>query len=169
MLKESIQNALNEQINREFYASFLYLAMAAHFEAANLQGFAQWMYAQSEEEYGHAMRLFHFILDRGGQVELKAVEGPPMQFGGHLAVFEQALAHERLVSEMIDQLYGQAQAENDFATQIHLQWFVTEQVEEEDLISGIVDRLRLAADSNSALLMLDMELGQREGDPAEEA
>ncbi len=169
MLKESMQNALNEQINREFYASFLYLAMAAHFEAANLQGFAQWMYAQSEEEYGHAMRLFHFILDRGGRVELNSVEGPPRQFGGHLAVFEQAFAHERQVSEMIDQLYGQAQAENDFATQIQLQWFVTEQVEEENLISSIVERLRLAADSNSALLMLDMELGQREGDPAEEA
>ena len=164
MLNQTMQDALNEQINREFYAFYVYLAMAAHFDAQNLTGFAHWMYVQSEEERGHAMRLFHFVIERGGQVQLRPVEAPPAEFGSPLAVFEQALAHERQVTGWINGLYEQAIQEQDHATRIHLQWFVTEQVEEEDVVSEIVDKLKLAGENKTALLMLDRDFRQRSPD-----
>jgi len=161
MLKETMQNALNEQINREFYAFYLYLAMAAHFKAENLTGFAGWMRVQSEEEYGHAMRIFQFINERSGQVTLLPIAAPPPAFGPPLAVFEQALAHERQVTEWINQIYEQAIQEHDYATRVHLQWFVTEQVEEEAVLTEMVDKLKRAGDNQSALLLLDRDLSQR--------
>jgi ferritin len=161
MLKESMQKALNEQINREFYAFYLYLSMAGHFEVENLKGFANWMYRQSEEERGHAMRLFDFVNDRGGHVKLQAIAAPPAEFGSPVSIFEQALEHERKVTEWINQLYEQSIQESDYATRVHVQWFVTEQVEEEDTLTEIVDQLKLAGDNKSALLLLDWELGRR--------
>ena len=161
MLNETMQNALNEQINREFYAFYLYLSMAAHFDAQNLTGFAHWMYVQSEEERGHAMRIFHFVTERGGQVKLQPIEAPPAMFDAPLSVFEQALEHERMVTGRINALYEQAIQEQDYATRVHLQWFVTEQVEEEDILTEIVDKLKLAGDNKSALLLLDRDFRQR--------
>ncbi|HXF61198.1 MAG TPA: ferritin [Caldilineaceae bacterium] len=166
MLSETMQNALNEQINREFYAFYLYLAMAAHFDAQNLTGFAHWMYVQSEEERGHAMRIFNFVIERGGQVKLHPIEAPPSEFGSPLSVFEQALAHERKVTEWINALYEKAIQEQDYATRVHLQWFVTEQVEEEDVVSEIIDKLKLAGDNKSALLLLDRDFRLRTPDEA---
>nr|WP_290666501.1 ferritin [Ardenticatena sp.] len=162
-MQEAIQDALNEQINREFYASYLYLAMAAHFEAQSLDGFAGWMYAQSEEEYGHAMRIIKYMLERGAPVELKAIAAPPEEFGSPLDIFKQALAHEQHVTEAIHALYKLAAEHEDYATMKHLDWFIEEQVEEEDTVGRIVDRLAMAGDDRAALLMLDGELAQRSG------
>ncbi len=167
MLSERVQQALNEQINREFYASYLYLAMAAHFEEQSLDGFARWMYAQSEEEYGHAMRILRHVLERGGHVELASIAAPPAEFGAPLDVFQQSLDHERKVTGHIHDIYRLAMEEQDYAAQSLMEWFVNEQVEEEDTVGRIVDRLRMAGDDRAAILMLDAELGSRQGEEGE--
>lgn len=161
MIKERILKALNDQINREFYASYLYLAMAAHFDLQSLDGFARWMFKQSEEEYGHAMRILNHVLERGGRVELQPIAAPPSEFGTPLDIFRQALEHEQRVTGYINDIYKMAVEEEDYATQSLMEWFVNEQVEEEDTIGRIVDRLELAGDNRAAILMLDAELGQR--------
>jgi ferritin len=157
-----MQDALNGQITKEFYASQLYLAMSAHFEALNLRGFARWMRSQSEEEREHALKLFDFILERGGAVELGAIEQPPSEFGAPVEIFQASLAHERHVTASIHNLYGQAAAENDYASQVFLHWFIDEQVEEESNAAGMIDRLLMAGDNKAALLMLDSEVKSRE-------
>lgn len=162
MLSPKMQEALNTQINHEFYSSYLYLAMAAHFESQNLPGCARWMRRQSQEEYAHAMRIFDFILDRDGQVSLKPIAQPDGGFGKPSEVFEQALDHEKKITGSINDLYGRAQAEKDYPTEIMLQWFVNEQVEEEKTAAAIVEQFKLAGEHGSALLMLDNRLGQRE-------
>lgn len=167
MLSERVQQALNEQINREFYASYLYLAMAAHFEEQSLDGFARWMYAQSEEEYGHAMRILRHVLERGGHVELAPIAAPPAEFGAPLDVFQQSLDHERKVTGHIHDIYRLAMEEQDYAAQSLMEWFVNEQVEEEDTVGRIVDRLRMAGDDRAAILLLDAELGSRQGEEDE--
>ncbi len=164
VLSQALQDALNEQLKQEFYSSYLYLAMAAYCDAKNLPGFAHWMLLQADEERQHAMRFFNFIQDRGGRVVLKALPGPPSDFASPLEVFEQALAHEQEISSLIEQLYQRAVAEPDSATQVFLQAFITEQVEEERTASQIVETLRLAGDNPSALLMIDRELAQRAPD-----
>jgi ferritin len=138
--------------------------MAAHFEAANLPGFARWMRMQSNEEVSHAMRLFDYVCERGGHVRLQALPQPPVEFGTPLSVFEQALGHEQKISSLIDQLYNRALDERDHPTQVMLQWFVTEQVEEENNVGLVVEQIRLAGDSSAALLFLDRQLGARAGD-----
>jgi ferritin len=157
-----MQDALNGQITKEFYASQLYLAMSAHFEALNLKGFAHWMRVQSDEEREHALKLFGFILARGGTVELGAVEQPPAEFGSPIEIFQASLAHERRVTAWINDLYARATAENDYASQVFLQWFIDEQVEEEANASEMIDRLSMAGDNKAALLMLDTEMKSRE-------
>ncbi len=161
MIKERVLKALNDQINREFYASYLYLAMAAHFDLQSLDGFARWMFKQSEEEYGHAMRILNHVLERGGKVELQPIAAPPAEFGSPLDIFRQALEHERKVTGYINEIYKLAVEEEDYAAQSLMEWFVNEQVEEEDTVGRIVDRLELAGDNRAAILMLDAELGQR--------
>lgn len=161
MLGEKMQQAMNEQINHELYSSYLYLAMAAFFESNNLPGFASWMRAQSEEEREHAMKFFDFIIERGGKVKLSAIKEPPADFGSPLETFQQVLAHERHVTESINKLYALAKAENDYPSEIMLQWFVEEQVEEENSADAILQQLRMIGDQSSALLMLDHRLGQR--------
>ena len=161
MLSQSVQEAINSQVTKEFYASQLYLAMSAHFEAANLRGFAHWMRLQSEEERGHALRFFDHVLERGGQVELDAVEAPPAEFGAPVDVFRQALQHEQKVTASIHAIYALAAQEKDFATQVFLQWFISEQVEEEANATGMIERLRMAGDDSAALLMLDAEVKGR--------
>ena len=161
MIGTRMQAALNEQITQELFASQVYLSMCAHFESEGLPGFAQWMRAQAEEEREHALRIFDFVHDREGKISLGPIEAPPSEFGSPLEVFEAALSHERKVSGMIGDLYRLSMSEADYPAQVMLQWFVNEQVEEEKTISDIVDRLRLAGDDKSALLMMETELGQR--------
>lgn len=162
MLSPAMQDALNGQITKEFYASQLYLAMSAYLEALNLKGFAHWMRVQSEEEREHALKLFDFILERGGSVELGALEQPPSEFGSPVEIFQASLGHERKVTASINDLYGRAAAENDYASQVFLQWFIEEQVEEEANASEMIDRLLMAGDNKAALLMLDTELKSRD-------
>jgi ferritin len=161
MVTKIMQDAINQQIKHEFYSSYLYLAMSAYFESNSLPGFARWMRMQSEEEHGHAMRLFDFITDRDGSVELQALDQPPSEFAAPLDVFQQALEHERKISSLIHQLYALAVKERDYPAQVHLQWFIDEQVEEEKNASQIVEQLKLAGNDGAALLMLDNALGAR--------
>ncbi len=164
MLSKKLQDALNDHIKNEFYSAYVYLSMAAHLAAVHLPGCARWMRAQSQEEMSHAMKLFDFVLERGGRVVLKAIEQPPGQFKSPLEVFQQALKHEQKVTGMIHRLYELAVKENDYATQVMLQWFITEQVEEEGAAGEVVEQLKLIGKEPTALLMLDRQLGARGGD-----
>ncbi len=161
-ISKKIQDAVNEQINAELYSSYIYLSMAADCEAKGFPGFGAWMRKQSEEETAHAMKLFDFILDRGGRVELKAIGKPKASFGNVRQMFEQSLKHERLVTDMIHKLYQKALTEKDSATAVMLEWFIQEQVEEEKTATDILDSLKMAEDNPAALLMLDREVGKRE-------
>ena len=160
-MKQTVQDAVNEQIKHELSSAYVYLSMSAHFEAENLPGFARWMRVQAQEELGHAMRLFDYVNRRGGRVILQAVEQPPHNFSSPLSIFEHALEHETKVTQLIEQLYETAVQHKDYATQVEVQWFITEQVEEEDSAVLIVDQLKMAGDNRAALLMLDRQLGAR--------
>jgi ferritin len=164
MLNEKLQSAMNDQIKKEFYSSYLYLAMAAHFEAANLPGFAKWMKGQSEEETEHGMKFYEFINDRGGRVKLQAIDQPPAEFGSPVEIFKVVVNHEEQVTASIHKLYALAQAENDYPTQVMLHWFIDEQVEEEKNANAILEMLKLAGDQGAALLMADRALGARAGE-----
>jgi ferritin len=164
MFGEAIQDAMNQQMKNEFYAAYQYLSMAAYCESENLPGFAHWMRTQAREETEHAMKFYDFILDRNGRVVLQAIEGPVVEFGSPLEVFERALEHEQKVTAMINDLYGLAVRENDYASQTFLQWFVTEQVEEEKNTGDVVETLKMIGDKSEALFLLDRELARREGD-----
>jgi ferritin len=161
MIGKKMLDALNEQINAELYSSYLYLAMAADFQARSLKGFANWMEVQSREEAGHAKKLYEFLVDRGGRIALKAIDAPPAEWKSALAAFEASYAHEQKVTGMIHKLVELAEAEGDHAAAVMLQWFVTEQVEEEASASEIVEKLRLVKDSAQGLLLMDSLLAQR--------
>jgi len=161
MLGTAVEEAMNEQIKNELFSAYQYLSMAAYCESENLPGFAQWMRAQSREETEHAMKFYDFILERNGRVVLHGIDGPVVEFGSPLEVFERALEHERRVTAMINDLYGLAARENDYASQTFLQWFVTEQVEEEKNTGDVVETLKMIGDGSEALFLLDRELGQR--------
>src|SRR5688572_7304633 len=161
MISQSLTDALNEQLKHELYSSYLYLAMSAYCDSQNLSGFAHWMRLQADEEREHAMKFYDFILDRDGRVALHSLAQPPRDFGSPTDLFEQVLAHEQEVTSLIEQLYRKAVAEQDHATQVFLQWFISEQVEEEKTASQILETLRMAGDNKVALLMLDRELGAR--------
>jgi len=162
MLSKAIQKALNEQLNAELYSSYLYLSMSAYFEAANLPGFAHWMRVQAREEEGHGMKFYEHIVDRLGRVKLQAVECPPAEWDSPLAAFEAALEHERLVTGRIDDLVKLACKEADNAAAAFLQWFVTEQVEEEAQADKVVRQLERIGDAAAPLLMLDAVMAKRE-------
>ncbi|MHB8575081.1 MAG: ferritin [Dehalococcoidia bacterium] len=161
MLSESLQQALNQRMTREFEAAQLYLAMSGYFSARSLEGFARWMRVQSEEEQTHGLRLFDLILARGGQIALGALATPEMNFTSALDVAKRGLTRERQVTADFHRIYALAAEERDFTTQIQLQWFLTEQVEEELQFSQLVDELALAGDHAATLLFLDRELGGR--------
>jgi ferritin len=161
MLSEKVQTALNNQMIAELYSAYLYLSMSAYFEHINLEGFAHWMYIQAQEEALHAKKFYDFINRRGGRVTLKQIDAPPSDWESPLAVFEDTLNHERKVTGLINDLVNTALAEQDHATQIFLQWFVTEQVEEEESAENILNKLQLLGDSKQGLFMIDRELGQR--------
>lgn len=164
MISKSMQDAINEQIKNELYSAYLYLSMSAHFEARNLNGFAKWLRVQAREELGHAMKFYDYLFERGGQVVLKTIEQPPSEWKSNLEAFEQVLEHEQKVTAMINKLYEQALKENDYPSQIMLQWFINEQVEEEKNATQIIENLKLIDAHGTAVLMLDHELGKREDD-----
>jgi len=161
MLNTQIEQALNKQINHEMNAAYNYMAMAAYFEQMNLNGFSSWMIHQREEELEHAMRLYHFVLDRGGEVDLESVEKPKKDFQSVRKVFERSLELEKINTESIHQLHKLAVEHDDYATQSHLQWFIDEQVEEEKIMNEVLGLLDLAGENRSALLALNHQLGQR--------
>jgi ferritin len=161
MLSNTMQSALNQQINRELFSAYLYLSMSAHFQAVNLPGFAHWMRKQYEEERGHALKIYDYIFERGGKVELEAVAKPEANFKSPLDVMKQVLEHEKKVTGSIHELYELAVKENDYPTQVMLQWFITEQVEEEKSAMEIIATLNMVGEAAPALIMLDRQLGAR--------
>lgn len=162
VIAQSMQQSLNKQINAELYSAYLYLSMAAYYDAANLKGFAHWNKLQYKEETGHAMKLYSYIFDRGGRVTLEAIAAPKTEWRTPLEAFTEAYTHEQKVSAMIHSLVDQARTEKDLATESFLKWFIDEQVEEEDHARSIVERLTLAKDNVGALMIIDGELGRRE-------
>ncbi len=161
MLSEKMLKALNQQINAELYSSYLYLSMSAYFQSTNLGGFANWMRAQTQEELTHAMKIYDYVKERGNRVVLKQVEEPPSEWSSPLAAFQQAYQHEQKVTGMINKLVNLAVEESDHASNIFLQWFVSEQVEEEASADEVVQRLKLMGDAGGGMFMIDRELGQR--------
>jgi len=164
MLSKTVENALNEQIKNEMYSSYLYLAMATFCEEINFAGFANWLRVQSGEENEHAMKFYGYIHDRGGHVELHAIEKPTTKFKSPKDIFVRVLEHEQKVTAMINKLYEIALKEKDYPTQILLQWFISEQVEEERNATAIIDKLNMVGEHGPALIMLDRELGSRKAD-----
>jgi ferritin len=162
MMKESLQEALNKQMNREFYSSYLYLAMSAYFGSIALCGFAKWMGIQAKEEWGHGMKFYEYLGERGAAIKLTAIDAPPMKWESPLKAFEEAYKHEQKVTAWIGDLVNLAIKEQDHATNNMLQWFVKEQVEEELNTSTIVAQLQMLGTDGPALLMFDHGLGKRE-------
>ncbi|UCF93919.1 MAG: ferritin [Desulfobacterales bacterium] len=161
MLSEKMQAALNKQLNAELYSSYLYLAMNAYFKSVSLDGFANWMHYQAQEELTHALKFYDFVNQRGGRVTLAQVDAPPTEWDSPLAVFEATLAHEQKVTGLINDLVELAHEEHDHATSIFLQWFVSEQVEEEESVGGVLEQLRLMGEAKGGLFMIDRELAKR--------
>jgi ferritin len=159
-----MQDAINEQINRELYSSYLYLSMSAFFSERNLPGFAQWLGVQAEEERGHAMKFHTFLLDRGGHVALKEIAAPASEWKTSLEAFKEVQAHEGKVTASIHALYELAMKEKDYPAQVLLQWFIGEQVEEEKNAAEVVAQLELIDSRGTAVLMLDHRLGKRGGE-----
>jgi len=161
MIKPKIQKELNKQINVEFSAFYSYLSMADYFESYHLSGFAQWFKVQSNEEFKHATKLRDYIIARGGKVILTAIEEPQTQWKSFLSVFEAAYIQELKVSALINDLVDLAKSEHDHATEVMLQWFVTEQVEEEDTANNNVERFKFIKNTTEGIEALDHELGAR--------
>jgi len=164
MISKKMQDALNGQINAEMYSAYLYLAMSAYFQSINFNGFAQWMNVQYQEEMMHAMKIYDFIAERGGRIVLDAIDKPQSEWKSPLAAFEAAYKHEQKVTGLIYGLVELAKKEKDHATDIFLQWFVSEQVEEENNASEIVAKLQMLKDSTGQMFMLDRELGKRKAE-----
>ena len=161
MIGKKMQEALNEQINAELYSAYLYLSMAAYFESANLPGFANWMRVQTQEEQFHAMKFYDYIIERGGRVILRQIDAPPSDWDSPFASFKATLEHEQKVTGLVNELVYLARDEKDNASEVFLQWFVKEQVEEEDNVGKVLGQLKLIKDSLEALFMMDKEMGQR--------
>lgn len=161
MFNAKIQEAFNDQLNAELYSSYLYLSMSAYFDSMNLSGMASWMRIQAGEELSHAMKFFDFISERDGRVVLRQIDGPKTEWDSALNAFQEALAHEQKITASIDHLVDLALGEKDHASNTFLQWFVTEQVEEESNAKSIVDKLRMVGDNPVALYMVDGQLGER--------
>lgn len=164
MINKVMQDAINDQINKELFSSYLYLSMAAYFEDKNLPGFAHWMRIQEAEEREHAMKFYDFILERGGKVNLKAIDAPKTEWKSTLEVAEEVVAHEAKVTASIYALYEVALKEKDYPAQVMLQWFITEQVEEEKNAAEIVASLKLIEERGTAVMMLDHRLAKRGGE-----
>lgn len=161
MLSKTLEKAINEQINAEMWSAYLYLSMSAYCYAIGHPGFGNWYNVQFQEEQDHAKILFNYVIRRGGRVILQPIEAVPAEWEGLLDVVKATLAHEQKVTALIDALYAQAAAENDYATTSALRWFVDEQVEEEESAQEIIDHLNMVKDNGYGLYMLDKELQER--------
>ncbi|MBP9199886.1 MAG: ferritin [Gemmatimonadales bacterium] len=160
-LSKGLQQAMNDQIRKEFESAYIYLSMAAWMEDQNLPGFAAWLRLQAREESTHAMKIFDHLIDRGCRVELQPLAGPPTDFKSSLHIFQEVKKHEEKVTKSINDLYGLALDDRDYASQVFIQWFITEQVEEEKNSSQVLESVRRVGDNQAALVMLDRELGSR--------
>lgn len=161
MLDDRLQSALNDQIKHELYSAYIYVAMSAYCEEKNLTGFATWLKMQAQEEMEHAMRIYDHILERGGTVKLQAIDQPPSEFGTPLDIMEKSLGHEQFITGKINDLYDLSLEVGDRAAQVMLQWFITEQMEEENTVGEIVERLKMFGQDGASLLMVDTQLGSR--------
>ena len=161
MIGKKMEKALNGQLNAEFYSAYLYLSMAGYFESVDLAGFANWMRVQTQEEQFHAMKFYDYIIERGGRVILKQIEAPPNNWDSPLAVLEATLKHEQKVTGLINDLVYLAREQKDNASEIFLQWFVNEQVEEENNVNTVLGQLKLIKNAPQALFIMDKEMAQR--------
>jgi len=161
MLSMRLQEALNEQINKELYSEYIYLSMEAYMRSIDLDGIANFFAVQTQEEHFHAMKFYNFIIDRGGKVVLKKIDDPPVDFKSVVDVFEQTLEHEKFVTKSINDLMDVAVKENDHAASSFLKWYVDEQVEEEANVTRILSKLKLIGGEGHGLLMIDQELAAR--------
>jgi len=161
MLNNKIEKLLNDHLNYELYSSYLYLSMAAYFDGTDLKGFSNWMRIQVQEEMAHVAKFYDYILERDGKVRLSSIEGPPTDWDSPVAAFTETLAHEQGVTERINSIVKAAIEENDFATHTFLQWFITEQVEEEATARDVLQKVKMIGDSGDGLFLIDRELGQR--------
>lgn len=161
MITKRMEEALNGQINKEFYSAYLYLAMSAYCNQLNMPGAEHWFRMQYDEEVIHMTKMFDYVMQHGGNARLMQIDEPPHEFGAVQEVFETSLAHEQFVTKSINELLDIAVEERDHATQVFLQWFITEQVEEEANVDNIVQRLKLAGDNGGALMMIDEKLATR--------
>lgn len=161
MISEKMQKAFNDQINKEFYSEYLYLAMKAYFEKLSLKGFVNWMSVQIQEEHAHAMGMFDYVHERGGEVELEAIDKPETKWESPLVCFEHILSHEEYVTSRINVLMDVAEEVKDRAALSFLDWYLKEQVEEEATVGDVLATLRLIGDDKKALLMLDKDLATR--------
>lgn len=159
MLDEKIEEAINKQLNAELYSGYMYLSMAAYFESIDLAGFANWSRLHAQEEFTHGMKFYDYLVSRGARVTLTQIEGPPTEWESAIAVFDHVYQHEQVVTGLINDLVDLTISLKDHATNNFLQWFIAEQVEEEETANGVLQRLKLAGDDSAALLMLDKELG----------
>jgi ferritin len=161
MITSTMAQALNNQLDKELYSAYLYLAMSSFATYKGLKGAANWFMVQYQEEMTHAMKFYDYIHSQGEHAQLGAIAAPPAEFGSLLMMFEQTLEHEKFITKSINELVEVAMAEKDHATQIFLQWFVTEQIEEEGNDNEIISKLQLVGDSGAGLLMIDAELATR--------
>lgn len=161
MLNKKLEEALNAQINAEFWSAYLYLSMSSDMSDKGMAGVANWFAIQFKEEQDHAMKFFNYVISRGGKVTLKPIEKVDTEWKNPLAAFEQTLQHEEKVTSLINDLYALAEQEKDYATQSMLKWFIDEQVEEEENAKAIIDTLKLIGDNGYGLYQLDKELATR--------
>lgn len=161
MISKKVEDAINAQINAEFWSAYLYLSMATQFEADGKSGIANWFKIQFKEEQAHAEIFMNYLSQRGGRVELKAIDAVPTKWDSVLAAFKDTLAHEQKVTALINNLYKVAEEEHDYASRGRLDWFISEQIEEEENARNLIDRLELIGDNGYAIYMLDQELGAR--------
>lgn len=168
MISERISKLINDQFHKELYSANLYLAMSSYFLDQDLDGFAHFFRLQADEEMLHAMKQFDYLHEVDGKICMGAIDAPKNEFDGILPAFEEALAHERIVTQSINSIMKATLEEGDFATQAFFQWFVQEQVEEESTMRSIIAKLKLAGDNKSSIYLLNEELGNRKPE-AEEA
>lgn len=161
MFSEKLTKEMNSQIKHELYSAYLYLSMASHFDANNLKGFSHWMKVQAKEELEHGMKFYEYLNSRGAKVNLEVIDQPPLEFGDPVEIFAMVLDHEKSVTDRINLLYSIAIDDKDYASQSFLNWFVDEQVEEEEHAAEILDTLKKVGDKSTALFMLDRSLGER--------
>ncbi len=161
-MEKQLEKLIQDQIKNEWYSAYMYLSMAAYFESINLEGFAHWMYKQAGEEQEHGKKMFEFLIDRGVKVVLQSIAQPPAEFASAVEVFEKSLEHEQKVTALIDGIADMADKVNDHPTKVFIQWFITEQVEEEKNASRILDLLKKIPVNSAGIFQLDHQLRKRE-------